>query len=192
MFSSCLRKNWLIRAWNWSLKWFKFMHVGMFFICLKSGFKLSLFETPLGFDFTNWALNHVKEGVLRCFLENWPKRIEIYGLKLGFELEVQIWNFQNLDSRSSGVTGARAWKSCSQHFVLFWNPLERNNWRSSGTLCLMLERVSSAQSSVIFTYPALLTVLQNARAGYSTLERKPLSACPLERSNLRSSVTPVF
>ena len=41
-----------------------------------------------------------------CFLENWPKMIEIYGLKLGFELEVQIWNFQNLDSRSSEVTGA--------------------------------------------------------------------------------------
>jgi len=127
-----------------------------------------------------------------CFLENWPKRIKIYGLKLGFELEVQIWNFQNLDSRSNAVIGARAWKSCSQHFVLFWSPLERNNWRLSGTLCLMLEQVSSAQSSVIFAYPALLTVLQNARASKSTLERKPLSACPLKRINLRSSVTPVF
>ena len=51
-----------------------------------------------------------------CFLENWPKRIEIYGLKLGFKLKVQIWNFQNLDSRLSGVTGAQAGKSCSQHF----------------------------------------------------------------------------
>ena len=165
------------------------------FACSSYSWKLvwiELFETPLGFDFTIELWNLVKLWVLGCFLENWPKRIEIHVLKLGFELEVQILKFKMLNSRSSGVTGARAWKSCSQHFVLFWSQRERNNWRSNGTLCHMLERVSSAQSSVIFTYPALLTVLQNARAGNSTLEWKPLSACPLERSNIRSSVTPVF
>ena len=121
-----------------------------------------------------------------------PKGIGFNAFELDFELEIRIWKFQILNSRLSGVTGARAWNLCSQYFALFWRPLERNNWRSSGTFCLMLERVSSAQSSVIFTYLALLTVLQNARTGKSTLERKPLSACPLERSNLRSSVTPVF
>ncbi|KAF5955342.1 hypothetical protein HYC85_008198 [Camellia sinensis] len=71
-----------------------------------------------------------------------------------------------LNSRSSGVTGARAWKSCSQYFVLFLSQLERGNLRSSGTLCLTLERMSSAQSSVNFTYLALLTVLKYARAVY--------------------------
>ena len=162
------------------------------FHILENWFEIELFETPLGFDFTIELWNHVKLWVLGCFLENWPKRIEIYVLKVEFELEVQIWKFQILDSCSSGVTGARAWNSCSKCFALFWSPLERNNCRSSVMLCLMLERVSSAQSSVIFTYPALLTVLQNARAGKSTLERKPLSACPLERSNPRSNVTPVF
>ncbi|KAF5949590.1 hypothetical protein HYC85_011583 [Camellia sinensis] len=103
---------------------------------------------------------------------NEAKRIEFDTFEVEFELEVQIWEFQILDSRSSG--------------------LERGNLRSSGTLCLTLERMSSAQSSVIFTYPALLTVLKYARAVESELEWKPLSACPLERINLRSSGTPVF
>ena len=130
--------------------------------------------------------------VTNVFQENGPKELVLMHLNL-----VWAWKFKSGNSNfwthaRAGGTGAWAWNSCSQYFALFWCPLERNNWRSSGTLCLMLEWVLSAQSSVIFTYPALLTVLQNARAGKSTLERKLLSACPLERSNLRSSVTPVF
>ena len=47
------------------------------------------------------------------FLENLPKRVEIYGLNLGCELEVQIWEFPEF-----GLT------------------LERGDWRLSVEIVL--------------------------------------------------------
>ena len=105
------------------LNWFKLMHV-MFELCSwKIGLKLDLIELPLDFDFSNWSLKHVILWVYKSIPEYWPKRIEFGVLKLVFELEVQIWKFQILDSRSSGVTGARVWNSCIPHCTLFYSPL---------------------------------------------------------------------
>ena len=128
---------------------------------IKFCLKLGLIDSPSGRDFTNWALNHVILWVLKCFLENWPKRFEIDALKLDFELEVQIWKFQILDSRSSGVN------SCIQHFCCVYSLLELGFARASEDLCHTLERVSSAH-----------------RAWFSHIQ---YFCSPLERESLSSS-----
>ena len=106
----------LIWASNWSFEfdWTHACYIWSMF--LKFGLKLGLIDPPLGLDFTNWALNHVILCIYKCFSGNGPKGIEFDTFELDFEREVRIWEFQILNSRSSGVTGARAWKSCSQHF----------------------------------------------------------------------------
>ena len=61
---------------------------------LKFGLKMCLIDLPLGFNFYNWALNHVKLWVLKCFPGIGPKGIEFDTFGVEFELEVQIWEFQ--------------------------------------------------------------------------------------------------
>ena len=53
-------------------------------------------------------MNLVTLCVYKWFPGNGPKGIEFDILEVEFELEVQIWEFHILNSRSSGVTGARA------------------------------------------------------------------------------------
>ena len=97
----------VLKAWSWFNS-----YMLCFTSCSWNLFELCLIDSPLGLDFTNRALNHVIIWVLKCFPDNWPWRIEFDALKLDFELEVQIWKFQILDSRSSGVSGARVGNSC--------------------------------------------------------------------------------
>ncbi|KAF5930051.1 hypothetical protein HYC85_030924, partial [Camellia sinensis] len=97
-----------------------------------------------------------------------PKRSSFESWKLGLSLEVQSGFSRFLHFRLSGELGARAENPSIQYFsTLFYSPLERMIGRSSGVLCLKLERASSGD----FTHPVLL---QYARAGKLTLERVPL------------------
>ena len=79
----------------------------------------------------------------------------------------------------------------------FGLPLERGKWHSSGKfaypallLCLQSARAGIERlSSVIFTDPVLL---QSARAGKFTLERRLLFACSLERDLYFLKILKIF
>ena len=126
---------------------------------------------------------------IRVFQKMGPRGSVLIHLNLVLSLEVQ-----------SGIprfcTSARADK-CTLERRIRASSISLHCFavRSSGGLGARAESCVSARvgverpSSGDFTHPVLL---QYARAGYLTLERVPLSACPLERSDLRSSGTPVF
>ena len=120
----------------------------MFIMFLKFCLEMGSIELPSGFDFANWSLKHVLLWVLKCFPENWPKRIEFDAIKLSLCLEVQSENSRfwiharagnsTLECtlwvhvvRASGESNARAWNACIQYFACVYSPLKRGNVCSS-------------------------------------------------------------
>ena len=77
--------------------------------------------------------------------------------------------------RSSGKSNARAWNVCIQYIACVYS--------------LMLERGSSARRAWISCIQYFCSPLER---GKSCSSGAPLSACPLEHRNPRSSETPIF
>ena len=72
--------------------------------------------------------------VSMCIFEIWAITCMFCWLKFELELKNSIWKTQIFDVRSSGGIDARAIKSCPQHFLQSWCPLERDISRSSWEL----------------------------------------------------------